>query len=379
MSGHPPRIGVLLTGCCGFIGGWSTLACLRAGYRVRGTSVDPDRARHLFDRALAAEPDGAALARHLEIVPAELLDAGAWNGLADGCAAVVHIACPVRTEIGTPPEAMLQPAVQGTEHVMREAARAGAVTRVIYMSSIVTLLDHHRPAPRGAAPETVGPADWNETATPAADPYADAKVRAERRARALVAESMPGALIASVLPGPVIGPPLPGAALPASVDKTLGPLLTGQLARGSVDLSLGLVDVRDVAAVVARLLAVDPARLAALGDGARFVCVAPPTTPLQALADAVRTHAPAYAPVLPKRRLPLPRALLLAAMRLTVSREAHGYARAMLGRRVTYDTTLTEQALAMRWRPVAESVADTLAWIDAHGLYPPPRRAQAVA
>lgn len=377
MSGLQTRMGILLTGCCGFIGGWSTIACLRAGYRVRGTSQDPERARALFDRALAREPDGAELARHLEIVPAELLDAASWVGLADDCAAVVHIACPVRTEIGTPPHAMLDPAVLGTEHVLREAARAGGVERVIYMSSIVTLLDHHRPAARGAAAEIVGPADWNETATPAADPYADAKVRAERLARARVAGSMPGALLASIVAGPVIGPPLPGAALPASVDKTLGPLLSGQLARGSVDLSLGLVDVRDVAAVVARLLALDAERLRALGTGARFVCVASPTTHFQALADAVRTHAPAYAPVLPKRQLPLPRALLLAAMRLSVSREAHSYARAMLGRRVTYDTSLTEQALGVGWRPVSETVADTLAWIEAHDFYPPPRRPEA--
>lgn len=371
-SPSPPR--VLLTGACGYIGMWTALACLRAGHRVRGTTQTPEATRAAFARLLARQPDGAALAERLQIVPAELLDPDAWRGLADDCAAVVHTACPVLTDVGAPAEAMLDPAVRGTEHVIAEAARAGGVARFVYMSSIVTLLDHHRRAPRGAAAEVVGPADWNRTAAPATDPYAHAKVRAERRARELVAERMPSAAFAAVLPGPVIGPRAEGAAVPASLGKTLGPLLSGQLARGSVALYLGVVDVRDVAAVVAELLAVDPARLTALGPLARFVCVSPPSTALQALADAVRTHAPEYAPALPRRRLPLPRALLLAAMRLTVTREAHAYTRAMLGRRITYDTALTEDVLGVRWRPVAESVAESLDWLRAHAHYPPPGR-----
>ncbi|MCK6507861.1 NAD-dependent epimerase/dehydratase family protein [Myxococcota bacterium] len=363
---------VLLTGCCGYLGSWIGVALLRAGHTVRGTSMEPAYARDLYDQALAGLPDGDALRSRLEIVPAELLDAACWRGLAEGCEAVVHTASPLVTEVGVPEEAMLAPAVHGTEHVLREAARAGSVRRVLHMSSIVTLLDHHRPAPRAHGVERVGPADWNETASPATDPYAHAKVLGERLARRLVGERMPGADFASILPGPVIGPPVAGERLPGSVDKTLAPLLTGQLRFGSVDLALGVVDVRDVATAFVRALELPAGRLRRRGTGARYVVVGQPVTSMQALADAVRACAPEYGPILPRRRLPVPRPLLLAGMRLSLTPEAWSYTRAMLGRRVEYDTTLAEQDLGLRTRPLLDSVRDTVAWLRAQGRYPPP-------
>lgn len=363
---------VLLTGCCGYLGAWIGLELLRAGHHVRGTSIEPDHARRLYDQALAGLPDGDQLRRRLEIVPAELLDAASWRGLADGCATVVHTASPLNTEIGAPEEAMLAPAVRGTEHVLREAARAGGVRRVVHMSSIVTLLDHHRPAPRARAPERVGPADWNETASPRTDPYAHAKVLGERLARRLTQELMPRARFASILPGPVIGPPVAGDRVPGSVEKTLAPILTGQLRFGSVELYLGVVDARDVATAFVRALAVPAARLAQLGAQARYVVVGRPVTSMQGLADAVRAAFPEYGPVLPRRALPLPRALLLGGMRLSLTREAWSYTRAMLGRRIDYDTALAEQDLGLRTRPLDESVRDSVAWLRARGLYPPP-------
>lgn len=364
---------VLLTGCCGYLGAWIGVELLRAGHRVRGTSIEPAYARALYDEALADLPDGAALRQRLEIEPAELLDAASWRGLADGCASVVHTACPLITDVGVPEEAMLAPAVRGTEHVVREAARAGSVRRFVHMSSIVTLLDHHRPAPRRVDAELVGPADWNETASPATDPYAHAKVLGERLARRLVGELLPEARFASVLPGPVIGPPVAGERLPGSVDKTLAPLLTGQLRFGSVDLYLGVVDVRDVALAFVRSLAVPAERLEQRGEGARYVVVGRPVSSMQGLADAVRASFPEYGPLLPRRRLPVPRSLLLGGMRLALTPEAWSYTRAMLGRRVDYDTALSEQDLGLRTRPVADSVRDTVAWLRAHGHYPPPR------
>lgn len=356
---------MLVTGCCGYLGVWITVALLRAGFAVRGTSREPDQARALHDEALAGDP---TLRARLTVVPGELLDAGSWRGAADGCSAVIHTACPVATEVGTPPAQMHDPALVGTENVMREAARAGTVERVVYLSSVVTLLDHHRPPAAGTGPETVGPADWNDTATPATDPYAHAKVLAERRARALTTELMPRATFASILPGPVLGPPVAGRRIPASVDKTLAPLLTGQLRMGSVDMHLGLVDARDVAAVAVALVRAPDERLRALGDRARFVCAADPAPRIQDVADALAARFPAYAKVLPRRALPAPPWMLLALMRLAVTREAYTYTRAMLGRRVRYDNTLTREVLGVACRPWRDSVVETVAWLDARGL-----------
>jgi len=364
----------LVTGCCGYIGAWITLELARAGWRVRGTSREPGYARELIAEALAARPDGDSLRDRVEVVPGELLDASSWRGAADGCAAVVHTACPVATEVGTPREKMHDPALVGTENVLREAARAGGVRRVVYLSSIVTLLDHHRPLTTPRAPrECVGPDDWNETATPATDPYAHAKVLTERRARALVSELLPGAQFASVLPGPVAGPPIGGTRVPASVHKMLWPLLDGQLRFGSVDMTVGLVDVRDVAAAVVALLGLAPERLAEIGARARFVCVARPSPRIHDLADVVRANFEPYAKWMPRRAIPLPRWLLLAVMRLSVTREAHSYSRAMMGRRVEYDATLTEETLGVRFRSPRDTVVETVDWLLRRGLHTPPR------
>ena len=344
---------ILLTGCCGYLGSWIARRLVEDGHQVRGTTQDPD-----YARTVLGELD-------VEVVRAELLEPESWRGLAEDCEVVVHTACPVVTEVGVPQEAMIDPALVGTETVLREAARAGTVRRVVHLSSIVTLLDHHRPAERGTGAETVGPHDWNETASPETDPYAYAKVRGERLARRLVSEWMPQATFASVLPGPVIGPPL-GGRVAGSIEKTLEPLLSGQLRFGSVELYLGLVDVRDVAAVVARLVMAPAVTLE--GIAGRFICTAQPVTSMQALADALRRGYPDLAPVLPRRTLPLPRGLLLLAMRPRLTPEAASYMRAMLGRRVDYDTSLAEDLLGVRWRPLDVSVCDTVAWLRDRGF-----------
>ncbi len=350
---------VLVTGCDGYLGAWITTELLRAGIAVRGASREPDVARALFDEACGG--DRAARER-LEIVPCELLDASSWRGVGDGCARVIHTACPVLTEVGTPEREMLLPAVRGTENVVRECARAGAVERFVYLSSVVTLLDHHRPVDAPSHPVTVGPSHWNETASPDTDPYAFAKVRAERTARSLMSELLPQSEFASLLPGPVLGPPVAGRRVPASIEKTLTPLLDGQLRLGSVDMALGLVDVRDVARAAVSLATLPRGSIERDEARSRFLCVTRPIPSIQQVADVIRARFPRYERVLPKRPLPLPRALLLASMRLAVTREAYTYTRAMLGRRVDFDTSLTERTLGVGFRPYEQSVIDTVAW-----------------
>lgn len=235
----------------------------------------------------------------------------------------------------------------------------------MYLSSIVTLLDCHRVVRDRATSVVVGPGDWNETASLETDAYAYAKVRAERRARTLLGELAPATEFASVLPGPVLGPPAAGRRVPASVEKVMGPLLSGQLRWGSVDITPGIVDARDVARVIVALARLDAGALPRAASRSRFVCVADRSPNIQAMADAIREAHPRHARALPSRALPLPRPLLLAAMRASVTPEAFSYTRAMMGRRVTYDTALTRQLLGADFTPWEATVRDTVRWLDA--------------
>ncbi|MCA9544716.1 MAG: hypothetical protein KC613_10015, partial [Myxococcales bacterium] len=84
---------------------------------------------------------------------------------------------------------------------------------------------------------------------------------------------------------------------------------------------------------------------------------------------------PAFAARMPRRLLPLPRPLLLLAVRLTESREAWSYTRGMLGRRLEYDTALAAELLGGRWRALDDTLTETIDWLVAHGhAKAPPRR-----
>lgn len=97
------------------------------------------------------------------------------------------------------------------------------------------------------------------------------------------------------------------------------------------------------------------------------MCVTRPAPAIQDVADAIRGAFPSYARALPRGANPLPRWMLLPAMRLAVTREAYSYTRAMLGRRVDFDTGLTESTLGVRFCLCGESAVDTVAWLLARG------------
>lgn len=112
---------ILLTGGTGVIGRGLIPALLDAGHRVRLLS------RHADDGA-GDWPGG-----RVEPWPADVADAAAVAGSADGCDAVIHVA-------GITREASLDMSferinVEGTRHVVREAERAG-VRRFLFASSL---------------------------------------------------------------------------------------------------------------------------------------------------------------------------------------------------------------------------------------------------
>jgi NADH dehydrogenase len=111
---------VLVTGGTGVVGEATVAALLRRGHDVRLL------ARHAADD-VRAWPTG------VEARPGDVTDPASLLGAADGCDAVLHV---VGIVAESPPEVTFERVnVEGTRHVVEEAARAG-VPQLVYVSSL---------------------------------------------------------------------------------------------------------------------------------------------------------------------------------------------------------------------------------------------------
>ena len=136
---------VLVTGATGFIGSEIVSQLLDAGYRVRGTTRNVEKANkggHLTALAGADE--------RLELFEADLLDSGAFDGPAAGCEYVMHVASPYITNVKDPQRDLLDPAVNGTLNVLKASVSAGTVKRVVLTSSFAAMM---RPPEQGVFTE----------------------------------------------------------------------------------------------------------------------------------------------------------------------------------------------------------------------------------
>jgi dihydroflavonol-4-reductase len=203
----------LVTGANGHIGanvvrelldqGWSVIAFVRDGADVRGLEgLD-------VKRASGDVRDEAAVERAM---------AGATH--------VFHLAAPYQTW-ARDAETIVEPAVRGTDVVLRAAKRAG-VRRVVVTSSCNVV-----GFTRG---EPLDESSWREKA---ASPYLRAKLEQERRAREIAREL--DLDVVTVLPTAVLGP------WDYRKTPTTAPFVDALVGKGPVPFPMNVVDVRDVA------------------------------------------------------------------------------------------------------------------------------------
>ena len=216
----------VVTGVAGFVGASVARTLVASGRRVRGV------VRASSPRANLADFPG-------ELAEADLRDAVAVAKSMHGATELFHVAADYR--VWAPdPEEIVRNNVAMTEVVMRAALAAGAA-RVVYTSSVATLL----PLDGGAADET-RPAR-PEQATGA---YKRSKVLAERLVERMVSEQG--------LPAVIVNPSTPIG--PRDVHPTPTGRIIVEAANGGmpayVDSGLNLVHVDDVAA--GHLLAAEP-------------------------------------------------------------------------------------------------------------------------
>ena len=230
---------VLVTGASGFVGKWTVVELLRAGYAVRGTVRDDLKKpmiRETVDRVL-----GDMVGDGLELVNADLLQGAGWADAMAGVTAVIHVATQILREEPEDPDLVVRPALEGTQRVLRAAADAG-VKRVIMTSSVATVGYGHG---HTTGKRTYSEADFtNLDAMEHTWAYCIGKTKAEQFAWQFCREN--GIGLTTVHPGAILGPALdPDASISLGMVTNL---MNGET-RAMIAYGFAAVDVRDVAAL----------------------------------------------------------------------------------------------------------------------------------
>lgn len=230
---------VLVTGANGFVGKWTVIELLRAGFEVRGTVRSEGRAEAV--RVAVAGQLGDAVLPRLSFVRVDLMQDRGWPGAMQGVEAVAHVAAQILAEEPKDAQRVIGPALEGTERVLRHAIAAG-VKRIVMTSSIATVgYGHgHEHGSRTYTEEHF----TNLDAMRFSWAYCIGKTLAEQAAWAYARAE--GLELTTVHPGAILGPALDGDA-----SISLG-MVTGLLDGTTPAMpsnGFSIIDVRDVAAM----------------------------------------------------------------------------------------------------------------------------------
>jgi nucleoside-diphosphate-sugar epimerase len=80
-------------------------------------------------------------AENLTLHSAELLEEGVFDNVVKGADYVLHVASPYVLSYKDAEKELIEPAVNGTLNVLKSVQRAGGVTRVVFTSSCVAIID----------------------------------------------------------------------------------------------------------------------------------------------------------------------------------------------------------------------------------------------
>jgi dihydroflavonol-4-reductase len=323
----------LVTGVAGFVGSAVARALAATGRRVRGIVRQSSAAANLADF-----PG--------ELVEADLRETGAVSQAFEGVRELFHVAADYRLW-ARDPEEIVRNNLAMTENVMVAARKAG-VARIVYTSSVATLL-----------PDPAGPADETRAARPdqATGVYKRSKVVAERLVEEMVARSGLPAVIVS--PSTPIGP---RDVKPTPTGRILVEAANGRMP-AFVDSGLNLVHVDDVA--LGHILAAEKGRV-----GERYILGGQDASLAQLLAD-IATLLGRKPPTIELPRGPIyPLAWLAERWAGITGREPFLTLDSlrMAKHRMFYTSAKAERELGYNARPYGEALRDALAWFRSQGM-----------
>ena len=339
---------VVVTGAAGFVASHVVRELLARGYQVRGTVRD--LAREAGFAHLRRLP-GAA--ERLELVAADLLDASAFARVVAGATHVVHTASPYALDVKDPQRDLVDPAVQGTRNVLDAARAGGAVRRVVLTSSMAAITDE----PDGE--HVLTEADWNTRSTLTRNPYYLSKTLAEREAWKIVEEEGAPFELVVINPFMVLGPSLSPAI--NTSNQLFVDLLAGTYP-GIMNLTWGFVDVRDVATAHVLAMEAPEAR-------GRHICAAATISMREVVELLARSGFADHK--LPRRGLDC--ALGDHVVKLSSYFQPRGvgsYLRSHVGRVPRHDNSKIQRELGLQFRPVEQTILDTMQDLAAWGHLP---------
>ena len=317
----------LVTGVSGFVGSAVARALAARGEAVRGL--------------VRASSPTANLDRFPgELVEGDLRDPQAVARAMAGAAALFHVAADYRLWAPDPEEIVRNN--RDTTRIVMEAALAAGVGRIVYTSSVATLL----PDPAGAADET-RPARADQ----AVGAYKRSKVEAERLVEAMVAERGLPAVI--VNPSTPIGP---RDVRPTPTGRIIVEAANGRMP-AFVESGLNLVHVDDVAA--GHLRAFDRGRV-----GERYVLGGEDVTLAALLGEVARGTGRRPPTIAIPRRALFPLAWVNERLARVTGRDPFLTLDSlrMAKHRMFYSSAKAQRDLGYAARPWQVAVADALAW-----------------
>ncbi len=329
---------VLVTGGSGYIASWLVRYLLEDGLTVHATVRDPDNQKkvgHLLRM-------GEELPGTLKLFRADLLSDGAFDAPMRDCELVFHTASPFLIRVKDPQKELVDPALQGTRNVLEAVERTGSVKRVVLTTSVAAIYgDNADMAEAGLDQFTE--AQWNTTSSLTHQPYSYSKKVAEEEAWK-IANAQDRWDLVCINPALVLGPSLSNASDSTSL-TTIKQLVDGSMKPGAPALTMGIVDVRDVA------LAHKKAGFTPTAKG-RHITVSRTASMLE-LANMIRDRFGDQYP-LPKREVP--------KFLVWLAGPTQGVTRAFVSRNVghplRFDNSYTCKDLDMTFRPVEETMAD---------------------
>ena len=340
---------VMVTGATGYVGGHIVKNLLEKGHLVHAPIRSPgnkDKTKYLD--ALAESNTGS-----IAYFKADLLTKGSYTDAMEGCDLVIHTASPFITNPKDPQSDLVDPALKGTENVLKTAKATSSVKRVVLTSSCVAIYGEAKDT-LGYPNQTMTEDVWNTTSSLKKSPYNYSKTLAEKRAWEIVNTQDRFDMVV-INPSFVLGPGVNpyGTSESFSIVKQLG---DGSFKTGVPDLNIGCVDVRDVAEAHYR------AGFTPTASG-RNICSAENIS-IMKLADMLR---PKYGDNYPLPKSTAPKWLLwLVGPMFGVTRQ---FVSDNVGYPWQADNSKIKKELGIEFRPISDSINEFFAQIVETGVF----------